>query len=228
MSKIRFLDPCPEYLYKYCSRANYEMYVKEGSFRLGTLQDYRDAYELRGDEYGDHLEGNATFMWKGPAELAGRRVGGQGAIVVDLFFNAFLFCAAYTYSSDHHKTWFEREGCGYDVCVKLRGAEFLEELATEVLNRGLEVSLFAAKPIYRSGVITLGKETVKKEDPFRYKHPRFEWEEEYRLVCVDSAYFENPAGYSQSTNPPLGSTEPLLVKSSALANHIEQVLTYED
>ena len=129
---------------------------------------------------------------------------------------------------DHHKTWFERKGCGYDVCVKLRGAEFLEELAAQVLNRGLEVSLFAAKPIYRSGLIHLGKETVKKGDPFRTKHPRLKWEEEYRMICVDSTYFENLVEFAHSTNPPLGSTKPLLIKSSVLANHIEQVLIYED
>ena len=228
MPNIQFMDPCPEHLYKYCSRANYETYVKQGSFRLGTLQDYRDAYELRGDEYGDHLEGNPTFKLKGPMEIAGQRVGGHGGVILDMFFKAFVFCTSSNYSSDHHKIWFEREGCGYDVCVKLRGPEFLEELATEVLNRGLEVKIFAAKPIYQSGVIDLSKETVKKTVPFLTKHPRFEWEEEYRLVCVDSTYLENQVGYSHSTNPPQGSTEALLVKSSALANHIEQVLTYED
>ena len=222
MSRLQFLDPCPEHLYKYCSRKIYENHLKEGELRLGTLEYYREEYEKHGVEYGDHLEGNPTFLLRGPTQVAGQSVGEHGAVIVDEFVNAFVFCAAFEYSPDHHRIWFEREGCGYDMCVVFRASEFLEQLAEVIRDMRAQVAIMAAKPIYRSGVINLQKETPKQGDMFRYKHPRFEWEREYRLVCVHEKHLECPTEYVFNR-----STEPLFARSCKLANCIESVLSYE-
>ena len=104
----------------------------------------------------------------------------------------------------------------------LRANEFLEQLAGEIRNTRAQVAIFAAKPIYRSGVIDFQKETSIWGDMFRYKHPEFEWEMEYRLVCVDEEHLERPTEFRFTR-----STEPLFARSCKLANCIESVLPYE-
>ena len=215
MSRLHYLTPCPEHLYKYCRRDIYEEHIRRGSFRLGTLHDFRVAYNEQGAEYGDQYEGNPTLLKKGPFETAGQSVGEHGGAVFDIFVNAYIFSAAVEYSKHHHKTWFERDGCGYDVCVVLKAKEFLEQLARQVRSKSGQVGIVAAKPIYRSGVIDLAKEPLRDADQFLIKHPRFAWESEYRLVCSDP------------TLPP-NSIKPLFVNSFRLASCIDHVLEYDE
>lgn len=49
---IYYAGPCPDRLYKYCTRAVYRDHIRQGRFRIGTHAEYRKAYEEHGAEYG--------------------------------------------------------------------------------------------------------------------------------------------------------------------------------
>lgn len=183
--RLSYWDACPDLVYKYCSRDVYERFLKQGTFRVGTLHEYRRAFEEKGAEFGDYIEGNETLLFKGPIEIGGSKVSEQGAFIVDRFENAFVCSTATEYTAEAHNIWKEREGCGYDICVVLKAREFFEQLARQIHKRKSGVKIFAAKPIYSSAIIDAQKEPPKKGDIFRYKSPSLEWEKEYRLVAVD-------------------------------------------
>ena len=129
---IYFRDEAPEYLYKYCTRKIYDEYIKVGNFRMGTLEEYRTAFEEKGAEYGDYYEGNEAVLKRGPVEIGGHSVGEQGAVIIDRNVNAYVFSTSSHYSTKDHKKWFKRKGCEYDLCIKLRSAPFLNLLAHQI------------------------------------------------------------------------------------------------
>lgn len=154
-------------------------------------------------------------MIKGPVDLGEHGVGPEGAMIIDRFVNAFVFSMAAGYSTQDHKKWFQRSGCGYHVGVVLDGKRFVELLAHRIHRRRRGGPIAAAKPIYRTGVVDLSKEQPKMVDIFRYKHPSLSWENEYRLIYAD---------------PKLGdeSRQALFPQSMKLANCIIDVIEFEE
>lgn len=185
MIRIEEKDNCPDYVYKYCSRNVFETHIKKGSFKLGALADYRDAYENKGAEYGDGVEGNPSLFKKGPCDFGGQTVESDGGIVIDLLTNAFIFSAALTYSVIDHERWFLRKGCGYDICLKIKGKRFFKSLAFELSNKGYKgAKFFIAKPIYNNGSANLSGDNQYLVDHFLVKNDQLIWENEYRFICA--------------------------------------------
>ncbi len=184
---IYYRDEAPEYLYKYCTRNVYDKHIKAGEFRMGTLADYRTAFEEKGAEYGDYYEGNEAVFKRGPVEISGRSVGKQGGVIIDRNVNAYVFSASSHYSKNDHKKWFARKGCNYDLCIKLRSSPFLNLLAHKIDIQHRNGKVMCGKPLYDGrGVIYLENETPKTGDIYLYKNPNLAWEKEYRLVYLNA------------------------------------------
>jgi hypothetical protein len=205
------MNKCPDYVYKYCARDVYENHIMHGSFRLGTLAEYRTVFESKGAEYGDSCEGNEILLIKGPVEIAGQEVGEEGVVIADQHVNAYVFSTALTYSKVAHQKWYERNGCGYDLCLKLRAEDFFIELAHKIRFRVHgDRSFMLAKPIYGNNFVELGKDSVQKGDKYLYKTKKLEWEDEYRLVCSSPRIMFNSA-------------TPIYPKSLKIIDFIEEV-----
>ncbi len=182
---IHYASPCPDRLYKYCTREVYQKYIRHGCFRVGTHAEYRNAFEEKGAEYGDSYEGNESVLIKGPAAIGDHTIGTEGAMIFDQYASAYVFSMAAAYSADDHDKWFARAGCGYELCVALDGKRFVELLAHRIHRRRQMGPIIAGKPLYQTGLIDLEKVTPKKFDIFLYKNPSLAWENEYRLIYVD-------------------------------------------
>ena len=53
MINLQAKDQCPQYVYKYCTQEVYKKHISHGVFKLGSLAEYRRAYELDGAGFGD-------------------------------------------------------------------------------------------------------------------------------------------------------------------------------
>lgn len=208
--QIEQKDSCPEYVYKYCSQDVFESYIKQGSFRLGSLADYRNAYESKGAEYGDSVEGNPSQLLRGLGSFDGRPINPEGGIVIDYITNAHVFSTSFSYSADDHEKWYKREGCGYDICLKIKAKQFFQCLALATYDNGYKnAKFFVAKPIYNNGTATLLEKGPFLVDNFLVKDRSLCWEKEYRFICAIP-------GLSPFDN------RPIIVKSMRALNFIEK------
>lgn len=186
MINLQAKDQCPQYVYKYCTQEVYEKHILHGEFKLGSLAEYRRAYELDGAGFGDPREGNHTLFIKGPARLPNLNasVNNQGGIVIDRFDNAFIFSVSSEYSEEAHLKWFKRQGCGYDVCVKYRAEELFFEIANRLRFRiPWQREYFIGEPIYNNGNLNLRTDSYHSCHKYFFKSNVLAWEKEYRLVC---------------------------------------------
>ncbi|ENM3785646.1 hypothetical protein V9N53_002956 [Vibrio cholerae] len=186
MINLQAKDQCPKYVYKYCKHEDYEKYILHGGFKLGSLAYYRRAYELDGAGFGDPREGNHALFAKGPAVLPNLNtsVNEQGGVVIDSFDNAFILSFSSEYSEEAHIKWFQRQGCGYDVCIKYRADELFLEIADKLRFRiPWQREFFIGEPIYNNGNVDLRRDSYHPCQKYFFKSRDLAWEKEYRLVC---------------------------------------------
>lgn len=187
MGKIYTKDACPEFVYKYCTKEIYDRFIRNGRFRFGTLASYRKAYETMGHEYGDSCEGNKTIIAENPRNYEINSTGSPSAMVFDLYVNAYIFSTALDYSESAHKSWYHREGCNYDICLKLHAKPFFKLLASKTrFHTPFGRELMLAKPIYNNGLSYSHSAKLSPENLFLVKSKGLSWESEYRLVCSPS------------------------------------------
>ncbi|HCG7378452.1 hypothetical protein ACEWA0_22710 [Vibrio parahaemolyticus] len=154
MINLQAKDQCPQYVYKYCTQEVYEKHILHGEFKLGTLAEYRRAYELDGAGFGDPREGNHALFVKGPTLLPNLNtsVNAQGGVVIDSFDNALILSVSSEYSEEAHLKWFKRKGCGYDLCIKYRAEDLFFEIADRLRFRiPWQREFFIGEPIYNNG-----------------------------------------------------------------------------
>jgi hypothetical protein len=201
----------PERIFKYCTRTVLDEHISNGRIRLGTLADFRAVYEENGSGYGDLYDGNETILMRGASEIAGQTFGPEGAVVLDFHTNAYVFSAAASYSDADHRRWFERQGCGYDVCAVFDGLELFNALATEIYNRHNGTEFVAARPMYDISMKDVSKRRINRADFYLVKNPDLAWEDEYRFVCV---------------HPTISPSErsPLIVESAGIAGALVETI----
>ncbi|WP_444956934.1 hypothetical protein [Microbulbifer sp. ZKSA002] len=198
-------DECPEYVYKYCTTTTYREHIKNGSFRLGTLAEYKQAYEEKGAEYGDYNEGNCTTIIGG-RDIDSQLISNKGALIVDRTVNAYVFSTALNYSIKDHEKWYHRNGCNYDLCLKIRAKDFFIELADAArLKIPDKQEYLLAKPFYNNG---FSHSEIRSTDPYLQKSKHLEWEGEYRLVLA-------------TTGLRVDSKDHIILKSKNALNFIE-------
>ena len=186
MINLKAKDQCPKYVYKYCKQEDYEKYILQGGFKLGSLAYYRRAYELDAAGFGDPREGNHSLFAKGPIQLPNLNtsVNDQGGVVIDRFDNAFILSVSSEYSEEAHLKWFQRQGCGYDVCIKYRAEELFLEIADRLRFRiPWQREYFIGKPIYNNGNVDLKRDSYHPCHKYFFKSKELAWEKEFRLVC---------------------------------------------
>lgn len=177
-------DECPEFLYKYCTQTTYDQYLALGSFRFGTLANYRHVNEIDGSDYGDSHEGSEHFLHKPPGSFGGLVIPSKGAIITSRTVNAFVFCTSFEYSSNDHLRWFKRKGCGYDVCLKLEARPLIDQLVRKIRIHFPSARIVGAKPIYKSGLLDPKSKELEPFQEFLFKNPNLEWEKEYRILVL--------------------------------------------
>ncbi len=177
-----FKDECPEFLYKYCTHRTYDEYLAKGSFRFGTLANYRSVNEIDGSEYGDSHEGAEHLLYSPPGNVGGLVIPSKGALIISRTVNALVFCTSFEYNPNDHLRWFNRKGCGYDVCLKLDTRPLIEQLARKIRIRFPSARIIATKPIYKTGLLDRKSEKSEPFQAYLFKNPNLEWEKEYRIL----------------------------------------------
>jgi hypothetical protein len=177
-----FKDECPQFLYKYCTQSTYDEYLAKGSFRFGTLANYRRVNEIDGSEYGDSHEGSEHVLFSPPGNVGGIAIPSHGAIIISRTVNALVFCASFEYNQNDHLRWFNRKGCGYDICLKLDARPLIEQLARKIRIHFPAARIIAAKPIYKSGLLDTKSEKPEQFQEYLFKNPNLKWEKEYRVL----------------------------------------------
>ncbi|ENO1827674.1 hypothetical protein BBM40_22595 [Vibrio parahaemolyticus] len=182
MINLQAKDQCPQYVYKYCTQEVYEKHILHGEFKLGTLAEYRRAYELDGAGFGDPREGNHALFVKGPTLLPNLNtsVNAQGGVVD----NALILSVSSEYSEEAHLKWFKRKGCGYDLCIKYRAEDLFFEIADRLRFRiPWQREFFIGEPIYNNGNVDPRRDSYHPCHKYFFKSRELAWEKEYRLVC---------------------------------------------
>ena len=176
MINLQAKDQCPQYVYKYCTQEVYKKHISHGVFKLGSLAEYRRAYELDGAGFGDPREGNHALFVKGPIQLPNLNTSAneQGGIIIDSFDNALVLSVSSEYSEEAHFKWFQRKGCGYDLCIKYRAEELFFEIADRLRFRiPWQREFFIGKPIYNNGNVDLRRDSYHPCHKYFFKSPIF-------------------------------------------------------
>lgn len=186
MINLQAKDQCPQYVYKYCTQEVYKKHISHGVFKLGSLAEYRRAYELDGAGFGDPREGNHALFVKGPVQIPNLNTSAneQGGVIIDSFDNALTLSFSSEYNEDAHLKWFQRKGCGYDLCIKYRAEELFLEIADRLRFRiPWQREFFIGNPIYNNGNVDLRRDSYHPCHKYFFKSKELAWEKEYRLVC---------------------------------------------
>ncbi|MDP2713461.1 hypothetical protein [Rheinheimera sp.] len=167
----------PVFLYKYTTSHIYNNYIRNGKFRLNTIEFYRSSYEAGTPKgYNDPDDGVSNILLEDPDLSPSRYALG----ILTAYANAHILCFSSDYSVSSHREWHQRVGCKYDLCLQFDAPSLLKDLSLHISHiRGDVDNSLIGFVDYKDDFF----HNFNHYSGFFIKPKLFCWENEYRFVA---------------------------------------------